>query len=82
MNEADKIRMDRLEKQVEGLERENKALRKELFKYKLKNGEVEEEKQESTYDILEQIRAQQKEYENKKYQNKIFEEIRNIAGIK
>jgi hypothetical protein len=58
MNEADKIRMENYEQQIDMLEKENKALRKELFKYKLKEGESEEP-DDTAQDILEKIRARQ-----------------------
>ena len=95
MNEADKIRMDRLEQQAEALERENKALRKELFKYKLKSGEIEEDT--SAEDILEKIRQRRKQDQKDDYKNKIYQKkvssddygkkiwdevMRSAAGIK
>lgn len=54
MNEADKIRMKMYEQQIDMLERENKVLRKELFKYKLKEGESQMD--ESAQEILQKIR--------------------------
>lgn len=59
MNEADKIRMKNYEQQIDMLEKENKALRKELFKYKLTDGEPEVIDHTSSNDILSQIRARQ-----------------------
>lgn len=59
MNEADKIRMKMYEQQIEMLEKENKALRKELFKYKLKEGESKVD--DSAQAILEKIRARRDE---------------------
>ena len=85
MNEADKIRVKRLEDNVDSLERENKALRKELFKYKLKDGDVEEDT--SGQDILEKIRARNVAYnfnetKTRKMGRDIYEEFQKMARIK
>ena len=64
MNEADKIRMKNYEQQIDMLEKENKALRKELFKYKLKEGESDVD--ESAQEILEKIRSRNKTVTAKK----------------
>ena len=66
MNEADLIRMKNYEQQIDMLEKENKALRKELFKYKLKEGEPEVN--ETAEDILQKIRERRKQDDQMKKQ--------------
>lgn len=78
MNEADKIRMKSYEQQIDMLEKENKALRKELFKYKLKDGEVEVQDHtvdSSAQDILNKIRERRAYKKKKDFGTKILDTV-------
>lgn len=77
MNEADKIRMKMYEQQIDMLEKEVKALRKELFKYKLKEGESQVD--ESAYEILEKIRSRHEKAQID-HGKRIWESMMNGSG--
>ena len=77
MNEADKIRMKNYEQQIDMLEKENKALRKKLFKYKLSEGEPEV----TVEDILHKIRARRDQQKKQvDHGQKIWESIMSGSG--